>query len=166
LKDALMAKSSMPAPRYTLWQAIDTALALGARAIEEVRTLARQPGPRGPDGLGFDDLEVVHDGVRGFTFKFQRGDQIREFPFKLPVMIYAGVFKEGKEYAVGDTVTWAGSLWHCDVPTEDKPGETSKHWTLIAKRGRDGKDGSPGRKGDPGPRGEPGQNLTTPVMRR
>jgi hypothetical protein len=35
-------------------------------------------------------------------------------------------------------VTWAGSLWHCDKATKNKPG--TDDWTLAAKKGRDGKD--------------------------
>jgi hypothetical protein len=42
--------SNLPAPRYSLWQAVSTALALGSRAIEEVRALAREPGPPGEKG--------------------------------------------------------------------------------------------------------------------
>ncbi len=59
--------------------------------------------------------------------------------FSLPAMIYQQVFKEGQAYEPGDTVTWGGSLWHCNEPTTDKPGENTKAWTLAAKRGRDGK---------------------------
>lgn len=64
---------------------------------------------------------------------------------RVPVMLYRGVFAEGETYQQGDTVTWAGSIWHCDEATTAKPGETSKHWRLAVKRGRDGaagKDGS------------------------
>lgn len=59
--------------------------------------------------------------------------------FSLPAMIYRGIFSEGQEYARGDTVTWAGSLWHCNEPTQEKPIDGSKFWQLAAKRGRDGK---------------------------
>ena len=53
-----------------------------------------------------------------------------------------GVFKDGQSYERGDTVTWGGSLWHCDVPaTTSKPDGAEKHWTLAAKKGRDGRDG-------------------------
>ena len=36
--------------------------------------------------------------------------------------------------------TWGGSTFHCNETTTSKPGE-SKAWTLMVKRGRDGKDG-------------------------
>jgi integrin beta 3 len=100
-----------------------------------------EPGRDGADGVGFDDVEVIHDGARGFTFRFAKSDRVKEFPFTVPVMIYRGVFKEGETYQRGDTCTWGGSLWHCDADTADKPDGQQKHWTLAAKRGRDGKDG-------------------------
>lgn len=98
-------------------------------------------GKDGRDGFGFDDLDVIRDGARGFVFRFARGSEVKQFPFTIPVLIYRGVFREGDEYQPGDTVTWAGSLWHCDEETKEKPGDGQKAWTLAAKRGRDGKDG-------------------------
>lgn len=101
---------------------------------------------------GMRGWECVVDGVAGF--EIERSEQ-RRFTltvnrasggsetksFDVPVMIYQGVFKSGQEYLPGDTVTWGGSLWHCDEQTQDKPGETgSKGWTLATKRGRDGRD--------------------------
>ena len=59
--------------------------------------------------------------------------------FTLPVMIYRGVFKAEETYERGDSVTWGGSLWHCNEPDGSKPGEGNKSWQLVAKRGRDGK---------------------------
>jgi len=69
------------------------------------------PGPPGADGK---------DGTPGLT--------------------YQGVYQDGKSYDVGDVATWAGSTWHCHTPTTTKPGEGSKDWQLMVKRGRDGKD--------------------------
>lgn len=111
-------------------------------------------GKDGRDGLGFDDLEVTQENVRNFAFRFKRGDQVKSFDFELPVMLYAGVFKDGNQYQAGDTVTCNGSLWHCNVPTIERPGEPGHDWTLIAKRGRDGKNGDKGSKGDPGANGK------------
>ena len=101
---------------------------------------------------GMRGWECVVDGVAGvdiersdqrrFTLTVNRASGGRETKsFDVPVMIYQGVFKSGQGYLPGDTVTWGGSLWHCDEPTQDKPGETgSKSWTLATKRGRDGRD--------------------------
>jgi hypothetical protein len=103
------------------------------------------PGRDGYDGLGFEDLTITHDGDRSFAFRMQRGDIVKEFCFTIPAMIYRGVFAEGSAYTHGDTVTWGGSLWHCDGDTNEKPGDGSKFWVLAAKRGRDGKGGEPGK---------------------
>lgn len=104
-----------------------------------------EPGMNGTNGRdGFSlknfDAELQEDG-RTVVLKFEDDTDV-SFTVELgfPVMIYRGVFKEGQAYERGDTVTWAGSLWHCDEPTVDRPGEGSKAWTLAAKRGRDGKE--------------------------
>jgi len=85
-------------------------------AVLEVRPVVPgppgDPGPPGKDGA---------DGKAGLT--------------------YQGVFVDGKSYELGDVTTWAGSTWHCNEATESKPGDGSKAWTLMVKRGRDGKDG-------------------------
>lgn len=99
-----------------------------------------QDGKDGADGLGFDDLEVVHDGLRAFTFRFAKGEKVKEFPFTLPVVLDCGVFKSGETYAAGDGVTWGGSFWIAQKDTMEKPGE-GDGWRLAVKKGRDGKDG-------------------------
>jgi hypothetical protein len=85
-------------------------------AVIEVRPVLPgppgDPGPPGRDGA---------DGKAGLT--------------------YQGVYQDGKQYDVGDVTTWAGSTWHCNESTETKPGDGSKAWTLMVKRGRDGRDG-------------------------
>lgn len=99
-----------------------------------------EAGKDGRDGFGFDDMDAcVLDDDRTIEFSFRRGDEEKAFTFKWPAMIYRGVYSEGTEYQPGDTVTWGGSLWHCDTETKDKPGTDS--WTLAVKKGRDGKNG-------------------------
>lgn len=98
-------------------------------------------GQNGVDGLGFDDLSVEFDGDRTIELKMQRGAQVKNFPIVLPYMRQQGVYVEGKSYVRGDVVTWAGSQWHCEADTATKPGDGAKNWTLVVKRGRDGKDG-------------------------
>lgn len=102
------------------------------------------PGRDGVDGLGFDDLEVIHDGERSFTFRYQRGEVVKEQVFTVPAVLDRGVFKEAREqpYEKGDGVTFGGSFWIAqkDAP-EGKPQDGSKDWRLSVKRGRDGKDG-------------------------
>jgi hypothetical protein len=118
-------------------------------AVVEVR--AQVPGPAGKDGqngrdgvdgIGFDDLAVAHDGERAFTFTATRGDRVKDLgTFTVPLMINRGVYLDGKSYERGDVVTWAGSQWHANEVTATKPGDGSKAWTLVVKRGRDGRDG-------------------------
>jgi hypothetical protein len=76
--------------------------------------------------------------------------------FTFPAMIYRGIWTEG-EFKHGDTVTWDGSLWHCEKSTTAHPGTTTD-WKLVAKRGRDGKDGKPGEKGERGSEGKMGRD--------
>jgi integrin beta 3 len=99
------------------------------------------PGERGADGLGFDDLQVERISERRVVFKFVRGDRVKEFPVDIPAVIYRGVHQEGTAYECGDTVTWAGCLWHANEVTATKPGQGNKAWTLCTKAGRDGKAG-------------------------
>lgn len=98
-------------------------------------------GKDGADGLGFEDLDVEFDGDRTVSLKFARDGRTKTWPIVLPFMKQKGVWREGTQYVAGDVVTWGGSQWHCNEPTSMKPGEGTKAWTLIVKRGQDGKDG-------------------------
>jgi hypothetical protein len=98
-------------------------------------------GQPGRDGLGFDDMNVEFDGDRTLVLKFARGEQVKSWPIVVPYLRYEGVYVEGRAYTQGAVTTWAGSTWHANKDTTAKPGEGSKDWTLIVKRGRDGKDG-------------------------
>lgn len=59
---------------------------------------------------------------------------------KTAIVLYRGIWREG-EFDHGDICTWAGSVWHCEQTTTDKPDGTSRAWVLMVKRGRDGRDG-------------------------
>lgn len=120
-------------------------------AVAEVRTGTPGPagkdgkdgkdGAPGADGLGFDDLAVVQQNERSFTVRAFRGDRSKDIgTVSFPVELYRGVWVE-RTYEPGDSVTWAGSEWHCNEQTATKPGTDSRAWTLKVKRGRDGKDG-------------------------
>jgi hypothetical protein len=100
------------------------------------------PGKDGRDGFGFDDMDVAYDGERTFTLNFQRGDQAKEFAFKIPIVLDRNVYKDDKTYEKGDGVTFGGSFWIAqkDNP-EGKPQDGSKDWRLAVKRGRNGADG-------------------------
>ena len=132
------------------------------------KVVDRWPKPRdgidGEDGLGFEDLEVVQgEDLRTFTFKFARGEKVREWSFSVPAMIDRGVFEQGKEYREGDTVSWGGHMWVVKAErTEAKPNEGGTDWRLAVRRGRDGK----GLKGEPGPRGPNGKDGESPRWMR
>lgn len=112
------------------------------------RSFERTHGMKGWECIvdGLSSATVEQSGERGFELSLvlSSGNEVRK-SLDLPVMIYRGVFAPG-DYVPGDTVTWGGSLWHCDSATNDKPGEQgSKGWRLAVKRGRDGKDGLNGK---------------------
>lgn len=91
---------------------------------------------------GVSKVDIKQDNQRTFSISLERASGTVEVKsFDVPVTIYRDVFKAGTEYQPGDTVTWGGSMWHCNEPTTDKPGETgSKGWTLAVKKGRDLRD--------------------------
>ena len=106
---------------------------------KELGNVVGDDGKPGADGLGFDDLSVDYDGEKTLTLKFNRGEQSKEFPLALPIVMDRGVYKDGASYQAGDGVTWAGSFWIAQEDTADKP-DTGKGWRLAGKKGRDGKD--------------------------
>jgi hypothetical protein len=97
---------------------------------------------RGVDSIGVD---LANERDVMVTITLSDGQTVDK-AMTVPAMVYRGVFKEGDLYRKGDTTTWGGSLWHCEEPTGDKPGETtSKGWKLCVKRGQDGRHGKDGR---------------------
>lgn len=129
--------------KYTLWEAVNLALSASTKALTEIRQLSMTPPPPGRDGLGFDDLSVEYDGLRTFNFVFQRGDERKQFSFKMPVMIDQGMHRSGRAYDRGDSVTSRGSIWIAQRDTlgTEKPGDDSGAFRLAVKRGHDGKSG-------------------------
>jgi len=90
---------------------------------------------------GWASTEIITFSERGFEVSVTdaMGNKTTK-RLDVPAMIYRGVFTPGMHHP-GDMVTFGGSLWHCNEPTDKKPGEPGcKAWTLAAKRGRDGKD--------------------------
>lgn len=105
-------------------------LATAQERLAVLETRAPVPGPPGKDGEPGKDGQDGKDGAPGLNGKDG-----------LAGLSYEGVFQEGKSYDFGNLVTWGGSSWHCNEPTTSKPGEGTKSWTLMVKRGRDGRDG-------------------------
>jgi hypothetical protein len=114
--------------------------------VAVVETRPPVPGPAGKDG---EPGPPGKDGADG-----------------TPGLVYRGVFLEGQCYEVGHLVTWAGATWHCNEPTLTKPGDGSKAWTLMVKRGRDGRDGKDGGPGPAGPAGKNWQEVYEDTRRR
>lgn len=99
--------------------------------------------------------------------------RVIESGIKTHTQISRGVFKADTDYLQGDTVTWAGSSWHCEIDTKEKPG--GSEWRLIVKKGSDGRsaydlarakgfvgseqDWLASLKGERGPEGKPGKNA-------
>lgn len=170
-------------PRYTLWQAMHAAVQLSLRAIEEVRALARQPGPPGPAGepgrdgklslcrawaggtVHYEGQVVTHGGG---TYQAARdtghepGANDDWLCLAAPGQAARGVdvkgtFDAAAEYRQLDIVALNGGSF---VALKDEPGACpGPGWQLLAsagKRGRDGQPGERGARGEPGERGEPG----------
>jgi integrin beta 3 len=118
-------------------------------------------GRDGQDGFGLEQLDLdVIGGGRTILATFTSGERQLRREARTAMMLYRGVFQAGAVYEPGDMVTWAGSLWHCNAETTDRPGEGGATWTLAVKKGRDGKDGAVGAKGEVGPAGRNGRDLT------
>lgn len=103
---------------------LETVRAESAALRERVAVLETRPplpGPTGAPGPAGADGKDGADGKPGLS--------------------YAGVYQDGKAYEPGECATWAGSLWHCNEATRTRPGDGAAAWTLVVKRGRDGKDG-------------------------
>lgn len=118
-------------------------LTMSDGTTKDLGPVVGKDGDPGNDGFSLTDFDasLMEDG-RTVLLSFESGDQSFKVELGIPAMIYRGVYREGT-YAKGDTVTWAGSLWYCDVAeTTEKPDGSAKHWTLAAKKGRDGKDGT------------------------
>lgn len=163
---------SLPKPQYTIWNAISAALAVSIRAIDEVRALAREPGPRGEPGPpGRDapmlsDLQITTpDGGRTIVYSFtDNKKQTVTREYKTWAIIDRGIFGKNEAgddkpiiYERGDYVSWKGCGWIAQdtfSSNKYKPGDGSDGWRLSTKCGRDGKDGKPGPQGPPGPAGK------------
>jgi hypothetical protein len=92
---------------------------------------------------GVYQIDVSKENDRDICLKIQFSDGgAVQKTISLDAMIYRGVYADGSAYVAGDTVTWAGSLWHCNEATSEKPGN-GKSWTLSVKQGRNGRDAKP-----------------------
>lgn len=162
------------APRYTLWQAMNAAISLSLRAIEEVRALSRQPGPPGEpgkdgspgklpivrqwtSGVWYEGDVAYHDGA---TFQALR-DTASAPPHAdwQPIATkgvdgrsieWHGKWSDERSYAIGDAVSWDGALWIAERASPSEPGIEDSGWRIALPRGQRGSEGKPGRQGLPG----------------
>jgi len=108
-------------------------------AIIEAREPVPGPaGPAGQDGAAFTagELECLQapDDPRRVTLQFRKGDVVTpagQLAFRVPV--YCGVYQAGASYEPGDMVTVAGSQWHCNSATRERPTGGNPAWTLAVK---------------------------------
>lgn len=102
-----------------------------------------EKGEPGKDGFNLEDFDVrKEDDGRTLVLSFEAGDIRHEYEVTMPHLAYCGIYKQDQDYMIGDVVTWGGNAWHCNEPTKEKPD--AGPWTLMVKRGRDGKDAKNG----------------------
>lgn len=118
------------------------------------RSFEQTSGLRGWECIvnGVKSVDAVWHG-KTLTHSIELSDgTVKAAVEMFPLMTYKHVFVPGDGYLAGDTVTWAGSLWHCNVTaTKAKPGDGSTDWTLAVKKGRDGKEVVSVARGEPQP---------------
>ena len=118
------------------------ALTLRTAALEARPAIPGPPGePTAPPASGSTILEVHYDGAHTVTLEFKRGELVKAWPLVMPNLIYQGSYvDDGRRYAPGDVVSYAGSTWHCQKATAARPGDGAPGWRLMVKRARDGRD--------------------------
>lgn len=115
---------------------------------------------------GVAATEIAQSGDRALVTRTVHTDgTVATGELRAPVMIYREIYRDEAAYEPGDTVTWDGSLWHCQRACKaERPNaagaDGERAWKLVAKRGRDGRDGKDGAPGPRGPDGTPGRDLT------
>jgi hypothetical protein len=91
---------------------------------------------------GLDAVDLEQNDLRSgtLTLSMSNGGRL-EKSILFPGLQYRDVYREEIKYTVGDTVTFGGSLWHCNQDGVEgvKPGtvEGKDAWTLCVKKGRD-----------------------------
>ncbi len=110
------------------------------KAVDAIpKPIDGKDGRDGTNGVGWDDMQVEHDGKRGVTLKWIKGDAQHIAEIVIPCVIDAGFFKEGQTYEQGDGVTFGGSYWIAQKATSAKPEVGTEDWRLAVRKGRDGK---------------------------
>ena len=115
-----------PAPQYTLTEAIGVCLAMGQRALAEVRALARMPGPAGETGP---------EGKRGL--QGERGEKgERGEPGKAGAIGPAGIDgKNGERGQKGEPGRNASDLRYLEDRIDEQVGRALKTATFTTPDG-------------------------------
>jgi integrin beta 3 len=138
--------------------------ATGEKGADGINGRDGSNGRDGVDGLGFDDLSIVHDGERTITFRLQRGELVKDYPVYLAGMLLdRGVYTSERNYTAGDVVSHAGSMWIAKGDGAGLQPGTDRGaalWRLAVKKGADGREGKAGPAGPAGVNGRNGRDLT------
>src|SRR4029077_8153761 len=139
-------KSTVPGPQYTWVEGLGVALALAQRCMDELRILARTPGPegrRGPVGEKGERGERGEAGKAGVGLPGKDGLDGKDglpgltgAPGKLPVV------REWCDeiHYQGAVVAHDGATWQALQDTGRMPPH--EDWICLARSGRDGADGT------------------------
>lgn len=134
----------------------------GKDGVDGANGLDGRNGVDGRDGFGFEDMnvELLDDG-RTVNFKFVRGDDVKEFPIKFPVMLYQKGYQSDRVYYQGDVVSFGGSTYHADAEVVGEVPGVSPNWTQQTAAGLRGSRGERGIAGKDGKNGVNGKDLRT-----
>jgi len=105
----------------------------------ETLQLGKVQGSDGRDALPIGNVNLAYDGERSIMLYLGDGEKTIKQELILPIPIDRGVYREDTPYRKGDVVTWAGSMWICQLDDPTGKPESSKDWRLSVKRGRDAK---------------------------
>ncbi len=139
-------------PKYTYWEGLNIAIELAMQCIDEVRALARLPGPAGKDGTDGKDGANGKDGADGIVFDdideqyedegriqvrtyLRQGQIFKQFRHITKSSIFRGIHDSSRTYLPGDEVTRGGSQWHCKA--ECSGPFNGDFWILNVKKGTD-----------------------------
>lgn len=127
-------------PKYTVWEAVQAALSVGMKALEEVRHMAAEVRAIGSRPVfTLEGIDFEYDGERTFTIVGRHGGQETRKSFEVAIPLYRGIHDKEKSYTLGDCVTHDGSTWVAKEKTTSRPG-TDATWQLMVKKGRDGRE--------------------------
>jgi hypothetical protein len=102
------------------------------------RAIASMPKPKdGADGLKLSDATLEFDGKRTYTLTLKDGETALQSTVKIPAILDAGYWNEGRKFETGDVVTCAGSAWIAQKDTDTRPEVGNPDWRLAVRKGRD-----------------------------